>query len=464
MEEISDFEDWEYRAEGNLHIIVANKRTKQVLRLLKCHKDQTIYGDVSGFDIENEICFIRNVAIPLMRNCKACFHVERAPLSRDFLKNISKRVEPHRPTSRLNKIIDQRCKYGMLMPDFCRVLPNPTSHNDVNISIEIKPKQGFILIGQNRCNYSQFQRNKVLSKFYEKESTYCPLDLFSGCKKRMKKAIKALIHHPQNNLRIFKNGHMIYSQEIVDKKNCDNHDLFKATVLGNFVSHSDSTRGTAERLKRAAQNLHDLICNLLLHPICEQKSDRGHVAQYCDAGFSNEEAKKLKSPLRKQTLPTNSILGLLLSLQKLESRSINEYYDMYMSIKNQLAMFPHDAQRLSIEGPYDSEHWKKLVFQITKGDTKSTAESDLKKLNDLDIKASLLRKFLIATSFKDCSIILTFQKKLHDCDHISAKDSPISITTRHGQQYWCSLALVDSDPKLSNRIPQYYQDACKQAA
>lgn len=455
MDVMNDYEDWEYRAEGNLHIIVANKRTKQVLRLLKCYKDQSIYGETPVYDIENEICFIRNVAHPLMRNCKACFPVHLAPLSKEFLKNISKKVESHRPSSRLRKIIDQRCKYGILMPDFCRVLPNPISPNDTSISIEIKPKQGFILRGQKKCSYSQFQRMKVLSEFYEKESTYCPLDLFSGCKKRMKKAIKALIQHPQNNFRVFKNGKIIYSQEIVcERKYERNQDLFNANVLINFMSQVDGQARVADKLKLASQNLQDLICNSLLHPVCELKHHGNHIAQYCDAGFSSTRIGNTK-----QTLPYNSILGLLLSLQKLESCSMSEYYDMFLSLKNHLELLPEDAQKYSLEAPYDSIPWQQLVSDICR-----TGDADpCHRISDIDEKISLLRKFLVATSFKDCSIIVTFQRKLKVDDSIPAKDSPIVLTTRHGQEYWCSLALVDSDPKLADRIPQYYQDACKQA-
>lgn len=49
-------------------------------------------------------------------------------------------------------------------------------------------------------------------------SSYCPIDLFSGNAKRMNCAIKGLIENPQNNLKIFQDGKMVYNEYSFDKK------------------------------------------------------------------------------------------------------------------------------------------------------------------------------------------------------------------------------------------------------
>ena len=59
-------------------------------------------------------------------------------------------------------------------------------------------------IGLEKCKFSQFQKLKVQKKAYDRMSTYCPVDLFSGSKKRMRRAIKALVSDPQNNFRVFR--------------------------------------------------------------------------------------------------------------------------------------------------------------------------------------------------------------------------------------------------------------------
>lgn len=61
-----------------------------------------------------------------------------------------------------------------------------------------------VLTGNEQCKYSHFQLLKLQNNTYDRISAYCPVDLFSGSKKRMQKAIKALISDPQNNFRVFR--------------------------------------------------------------------------------------------------------------------------------------------------------------------------------------------------------------------------------------------------------------------
>lgn len=48
-------------------------------------------------------------------------------------------------------------------------------------------------------------------------SQYCPIDLFSGKAERMNRAINGLFQNPQNNLKMFQDGKMVYNEYSPDK-------------------------------------------------------------------------------------------------------------------------------------------------------------------------------------------------------------------------------------------------------
>ncbi|XP_057974167.1 inositol-pentakisphosphate 2-kinase-like isoform X3 [Malania oleifera] len=89
-----------------------------------------------------------------------------------------------------------------------------------NSFFQMQPKCGFIpnsrFITEGNSvkrSISRFRMHQFL-KLHQNEvsqvSEYDPLDLFSGCKDRIHKAIKALFAHPQNNLRVFLNGSLVF--------------------------------------------------------------------------------------------------------------------------------------------------------------------------------------------------------------------------------------------------------------
>uniref|UniRef100_A0A8R1TKX5 Inositol-pentakisphosphate 2-kinase n=2 Tax=Onchocerca TaxID=6281 RepID=A0A8R1TKX5_ONCVO len=85
------------------------------------------------------------------------------------------------------------------------------------ITVEIKPKQGFMQnhpgINVPYCNNCILQLEKCHSDAFEQMYDFCPLDLFSGDLKRMRKALNSLFMVPHRNLRIFLDGSLIHSDE-----------------------------------------------------------------------------------------------------------------------------------------------------------------------------------------------------------------------------------------------------------
>eukprot|EP00397_Hematodinium_sp_SG-2012_P031575 GEMP01033538.1.p1 GENE.GEMP01033538.1~~GEMP01033538.1.p1 ORF type:complete len:406 (+),score=86.63 GEMP01033538.1:67-1284(+) len=74
------------------------------------------------------------------------------------------------------------------------------------VSFEIKPKCGLVEREQFPSRYQMLQRIKLKRCDITRISRYDPVDLFSGKKRRVSKALHALVENPQNNLKVFING------------------------------------------------------------------------------------------------------------------------------------------------------------------------------------------------------------------------------------------------------------------
>lgn len=80
--------------------------------------------------------------------------------------------------------------------------------------VEVKPKCGFLPTapGLRRadkykyCRFCMHQCLKLQAGKVSHLSSYCPIDLYSGARHRVLRALKALTETPQNNFRVFRNG------------------------------------------------------------------------------------------------------------------------------------------------------------------------------------------------------------------------------------------------------------------
>ncbi|XP_022228008.2 inositol-pentakisphosphate 2-kinase [Drosophila obscura] len=61
-----------------------------------------------------------------------------------------------------------------------------------------------------KCRYCAMQLLKLRNGKIKRLGDYCPLELFSGAPSRMLDALNALFACPQNNLRVFQDGNLIY--------------------------------------------------------------------------------------------------------------------------------------------------------------------------------------------------------------------------------------------------------------
>lgn len=195
---------WNYVSEGNAHIVLQLSNTDNVLRLIKEDGKSTPFTDV-----ENSTKFVNLVMAPLLLG-KLNNHQEIIVLPEEVLSQLIKELHHLRPENR---------RYKSLLSPFAIKTINLSTLSSrlsyTNYCVEIKPKEGFLapsLKNLSRCYYCLKQFLKWdLHQIVEK-SEYCPLNLFSGERNRMKLALKNLIYNPQNNFKLFKDGKLIYHE------------------------------------------------------------------------------------------------------------------------------------------------------------------------------------------------------------------------------------------------------------
>lgn len=84
------------------------------------------------------------------------------------------------------------------------------------------------------CRFGLSQFYKLQKKSIQSISSYCPLDLFSGCPSRTLYALLCLMNNPQNNFRVFLNSHLLFDDQ------CDIGQLRSVLARFFFVRRNSS--------------------------------------------------------------------------------------------------------------------------------------------------------------------------------------------------------------------------------
>ena len=403
--------DWKYKAEGNKHVVVSDGKGK-CLRLIKASQTLTGTGSkcedstttverkdkVISNEKSDEIKFIEHVVMPLVRNCDA-FHVpqfEKLPVN--FLQELDQLIKSHRPHHRKHQSLNVFAP-GLVMQDYCFISETSylksllkagfTLKKDA-FSIEIKLKNGFLKGYSNAdsktvtcsncvCQFCKTQMYRVLhEKRYKLCSLYCPLDLFSGDETRMKQALHSLLLVPQNNFRLFKNGELLYSQEVLDaylKNNCSEPTelrtsplQFDNTCLKNFFSkllifeESDGINSDA---------LVNLLLKSLLTPVLPPTGTELPNAEFCQGVYFKEKFSQTSFSLNKQcinnfssekiVLPSNCILGIILSQQQMDTFTLSDIHSKCKILDLFIRSHPYLKDELEVDSSYDSIGWKNFL-------------------------------------------------------------------------------------------------------
>lgn len=340
---------WEYINEGNIHIVIGIRDTEYVIRLLK--------EDGNAINLENiqqAICFVNLIMIPLLFGDNV-YSEELITLPDEDLKKLSLDLVHLRPMYRQIKSIISN--YAIKAPNLTMLCPSYD-----NFCIEIKPKEGFI--SENFAKYSKcYYCLKQLLKFKEKQiiniSNYCPLDLFSGDRLKMKQALLHLLQNPQNNIKLFRNGQVVYNE----KSNLND--------LENFVLHT--------QIFKSVNTFLNFIINILLN-------NKDHIENNVEESQQISLQQKPTKCSESTTLNPESFLYKLLTLQKLSQTS----------------------NLTCIEEKSDFDYVSLLLKQLNENCLNLTNMADQIKFLEM---VNPIHLALISAVAKDCSIMISFSSK-----------------------------------------------------
>lgn len=240
--------EWYYRGEGNCNLVISLPKTRQILRIRKTEKPRSIFRWILvlitnffqwyyGVEFREEIRdlnFYSKVIRPLIGN-NYTSESKMVVLSKKQMQIFQEGLVKKRPDFRLSKTL----QYGRaaLFRDFAFL---PSQYDNIRLvgstfAVEIKPKQGWRPYKEQihpHCFFCMHQHLKLEKRRVKSQTKYCPEELFSGEKARMKLALHNLVDVPQNNFKIFKNGSVCYDEKT------KNTEVFKEI----FESHDNIER------------------------------------------------------------------------------------------------------------------------------------------------------------------------------------------------------------------------------
>ncbi|XP_035748120.1 inositol-pentakisphosphate 2-kinase [Egretta garzetta] len=423
-----------------------------VLRFLKSPPNQNKTSEEILHHLQNIVDFGKHVMKQFFGE-NYVHHGEIIQLPLDFVRQLCLKIQPERPESRCDKDMDTLSSYAMCLPNLTRLQTYRFVEHRPILCIEIKPKCGFIPfsshvsqeIKHKVCRYCMHQHLKVANGKWKRPSKYCPLDLFSGNKQRMHFALKSLLQEAQNNLKIFKNGELIYGCR--DDQDCVSDWNELARHLKPFFFPSNGLVSGPHCTRTIVKELIHVITMALLSstdacragdmktvPISQGRS-------YCEASaFNKELVRNGKHKLESSGLPRGCLLYKTLQAQMLDMLDIEGLYPLYSRVEQYLEEFPEERSTLQIDGPYNEAFYEKLLDLSTEDD--GTVAFALTKV----------QQYRIAMTAKDCSIMIALSPCLQDeC----SEQRPVVLTSK--SRFTFSVSVLDLDLKPYESIPHQYK-------
>ncbi|XP_048872903.1 inositol-pentakisphosphate 2-kinase-like [Brienomyrus brachyistius] len=444
-----DENGWKYHGEGNKSIVVSHIQHSQVLRFLKYstedleHLHQT--SEQALLDIHNIVDFSTHIMRPLLGEINV-HHGEPVKLPLDFVKRLALRVDQERPESRTDKVMDRFSGWALCLPNLTKFPDHHREHRPP-LCIEIKPKCGFLPFSRQVtkevkwkvCRFCMHQRLKVSSGVWKRLSKYCPLDLFSGNNQRMHLAIRNLLDEPQNNLKIFRDGELIYGgMDDADQQ----HDLNKLTQqLRSYFFPTNMLIQDPPSNKAVLNKLSQVIITALLTGR-DAESPTHPSRDYVPVGRDQCHASLplLDCLKAHQSLPKDCVLSKILQVQRLDDLDIEGLYPLYKRVERHLVECPEERTRLQVDGPYNEKFLERMRHCPSEDD------------GSIEYAVGKVHQYRVAMTAKDCSIMIT----LTPCEGDEILGSTLEIP--HSKpKFRCAVSIVDLDPKPYESIPHIYK-------
>ncbi|XP_037805375.1 inositol-pentakisphosphate 2-kinase [Lucilia sericata] len=356
-----------------------------------------------------------------------------------------------------------------------------------------------------RCRYCCMQFLKIKQQKICKRNQYCPIDLFSGNTEQMFFALQSLFECPQNNLRIFKNGNIVFDDQISRTSKID--DLFSSDKLqlikhllvtcllreyeGKVEAKFGEKKQTNKETKQ--EQIHASTASVAAVKEGEAEGDE-YGAAIC-AGVVDGQPQSSVTSCKKQKLNTMPKTTVAASTTTLTETEVTKVKSTLTSAK---PIFTMDTTSTS-----SSDYSTRCLEQINKAEVtclpkncvlqkilhlQSLAKINLqfmldheyadKKGKTYNIIYKLLEKFaknhnelilcqlspeeqyILGATALDCSIMITFCEieNVEVVKEEEPKESLIDIThvvSIFGKTFLTKVTLLDLDPKPDTHFNKY---------
>ncbi|GMH13899.1 hypothetical protein Nepgr_015740 [Nepenthes gracilis] len=413
-----DASDWTYRGEGAANLVLAYAGSApafigKVIRIQKVPRNGANYENRDTVLSEHEcllwkdygtiitsptkeiaeLLYVQCVMTPLLGSDYIDAGVQ-VPVSKEFLETVERNVLCQRPGWRVNDSKINTCINSVLLMSDHSVFPDGTLKGEACLSIEIKPKCGFLpssrFIAEENAvkkNVTRFKMHQAL-KLHQHQisdlSDYDPLDLFSGSRDRVHTAIKALFATPQNNLRVFLNGSLVYGG------------------VGGGTNSSSFVNGEA---------FEDFI--------------------KCFIGADGGSHTRSFVHLVAETVFRLDVLNKLLEVQKLDHIDIEGAIHAYYNVISQ-----------------------PCVVCRSFGEEKQLCRYSSLHSISLNESVKIVKDYLISATAKDCSLMISFRPR-EDGDLESSCRSIYLESTN--QRFEFKAFFIDLDLKPMKKMEYYYE-------